>query len=66
LAAYAFAWTVGYIALPVPTGLGIREATLAVVLPVAVVGSVVALSAIHRLVTMIAEFGVFIASRRKR
>ena len=66
LAAYAFAWTVGYIALPIPTGLGIREAILAVVLPVAAVGSVVALSAIHRLVTMIAEFGVFIASRRRR
>ena len=64
LAAYAFAWTVGYLALPIPTGLGIREATLAVLLPVVGVGTVVAISAIHRLVAMVAEFAVFIASRR--
>jgi uncharacterized membrane protein YbhN (UPF0104 family) len=66
LAAYAFAWTVGYLALPIPTGLGIREAALAIVLPVAGIGSVVAVSALHRLVTMLAEFGVFIATRHRR
>ena len=66
LTAYAFAWTVGYLTLPIPAGLGIREAILAVVLPVAVVASVVAISAIHRLATMVAELFMFIATRRGR
>ena len=63
VAGYAFAWTVGYVAVPFPSGLGIREAALALALPGSV-GTAAAVSAIHRLVTMTAELALFLFGRR--
>ena len=60
---YAFAWTVGYVAVPFPSGLGIREAALALALPGSV-GTAAAVSAIHRLATMTAELALFLFGRR--
>jgi hypothetical protein len=60
---YALAWAVGFLALPFPSGLGVREAVL-----VAVVGPtapVIAASIVHRLVTIAAE-GVLVVWSRLR
>lgn len=58
--AFAASWTVGFIVVPVPSGLGIRELTLVAVLSsVGYSGAVlVGASAIHRLVTMLAEAAI--------
>lgn len=55
--AFAAAWTVGYILLPIPSGLGVREAILVGLLPTP---TQVLLSAAiaHRIAMMIAELGV--------
>jgi hypothetical protein len=54
--AFALAWTIGFLAVPFPSGLGIREAVL-----ISAVGSpagaapVIVASVVHRLVTMLDE-----------
>lgn len=54
--AFALAWTVGYVALPFPSGIGIREAVLILAAPVGLgPGAVVAASLAHRLVSLAAE-----------
>ena len=53
--AFAVAWVIGFLVLPVPSGLGIREAILYTVLPGVPAGAVLASSLAHRLTTFIAE-----------
>jgi uncharacterized membrane protein YbhN (UPF0104 family) len=70
--AYAFAWTIGFLAIPFPAGVGIREAVLIATLGRGVeVAPVIAASLAHRLVTMLAELVMIVverlrASRTKR
>jgi len=54
--AFALAWLVGYLALPVPAGLGIREAVLVAVLsPHVDAGEVLAAAVAYRLVSIAGE-----------
>jgi hypothetical protein len=56
IAAYATAWTIGFIAIPIPSGVGIREAVLVAILHGSFPSSViVAASVYHRLVSIAAE-----------
>jgi uncharacterized membrane protein YbhN (UPF0104 family) len=68
IGAYAIAWTVGFIAVPIPSGLGVREAVLAGILHRTFPASViVAASVYYRLVSVVTE-GIMaaIASHRLR
>jgi glycosyltransferase 2 family protein len=53
--AFAIAWVVGFLVLPIPSGLGIREAVLYATLPGVPAGAILASSLAHRLTTFIAE-----------
>ena len=68
VAAYAAAWTVGFVAVPVPSGVGVREAVLVFILHGTFPTSVlVAASVYHRLVSLVTEGIVAaIASHRLR
>lgn len=56
LAGYATAWTAGFLVVPIPSGLGIREAALASILAGELASSVlVAASVYHRLVMIVTE-----------
>jgi hypothetical protein len=56
VAAYAAAWTVGFIAVPVPAGFGVREVILLTILHGAMPASVlVAASVYHRLISVATE-----------
>jgi uncharacterized membrane protein YbhN (UPF0104 family) len=65
--AFAVAWTTGFLAVPFPSGIGIREGVL-----IAATGSpsgaasVIAASIVHRLVTMVGEIVMILFSRRRR
>jgi len=62
--AFAIAWTVGFLAVPFPSGLGIREAVLIGILGKASVAApVIAASVAHRLVTMAAELVMILVAR---
>jgi len=52
--AFAIAWTVGFIAIPFPAGLGVREIVLAAILPGAM-GPLVAASLMQRVAQLVAE-----------
>ena len=58
---FAAAWTAGFLALPFPSGVGIREAVLVGVLASAANGDVIAAAVSYRLLTMVAEL-VLVAS----
>ena len=60
--AFAFAWTVGFLALPVPAGLGIREAVLVAAIAVDP-GAILAASIVYRLVSIATEVAVVGISR---
>src|SRR5438105_2580600 len=63
-AAFGFAWTIGFLAIPFPSGIGIREAILILALRSAVPTSyVIAASVTHRLVSMVGELLMIISSR---
>lgn len=64
--AFSLAFVVGYVAVPFPAGVGIREAILALALPTAGLPTVIAVSAMHRVVTMTSELAVVAATRRRR
>jgi glycosyltransferase 2 family protein len=53
--AFALAWVIGFLVLPVPSGLGIREAILYATLPGVPAAAVLASSLAHRLTTFGAE-----------
>lgn len=56
LVTFSFAWTVGFLALPFPTGIGVREAVLlAALAPQVVAAEVITASVYQRLITMGAE-----------
>lgn len=62
--AFALAWTVGFLAVPFPSGLGIREAVLIGTLGSAFgTAPVIAASVVHRLVTMVGELVMNVAVR---
>jgi uncharacterized membrane protein YbhN (UPF0104 family) len=54
VSAFALAWTAGFVALPVPAGLGVREAVLIALLD-APAASIIAVSVVHRLVGIVVE-----------
>ena len=64
--AFALAWTAGFLALPFPSGVGVREVVL-----LATVGQIggdallIAASLAHRLVTMISEALMILLSSRR-
>jgi glycosyltransferase 2 family protein len=61
--AFAFAWTVGFLAVPFPAGAGIREGALAVALTASInLGSILALALMHRVAMLAAETVGFAAS----
>lgn len=55
LPAFSLAWTAGFLALPFPAGIAVREAVLVAVLPTASTAPVIAAAVAHRLVTITAE-----------
>lgn len=55
IAAFGLAWTAGFLALPFPSGLGVREAVFIATAGSGAGAAVIAASAIHRLVTIVAE-----------
>lgn len=54
-AALAAGWAAGYLVLPVPSGLGVREGVLRVALPGVAIGSLLGASLAHRLLGLAAE-----------
>lgn len=54
-AAFAAAWVIGFVVVPIPSGLGIREAVLVVTIPGLSPVQVLAASIAHRVVTLLAE-----------
>jgi glycosyltransferase 2 family protein len=65
--AFGLAWAVGFLALPVPSGIGVREAVLILLLPGVAVPAIIAGAIYHRLATMAAEGGmVAVAKLRDR
>jgi hypothetical protein len=65
--AFATAWVVGFLVLPVPAGLGIREGALLVILGGSVAaGALLAASLAHRMVTILAEIVMIGVNRAHR
>lgn len=63
-AAFVVAWLVGFLAVPFPAGIGIREAVLVWLLaPMMPTASVVAASLVHRLMIIAGEVIVYLVSR---
>lgn len=61
---FALAWTIGFLALPIPAGLGVREAILVGVLGAGVLpGTVLAASLVYRLVSIIVEVIAVVVTR---
>jgi hypothetical protein len=52
--AFALAWTVGFVAIPFPAGVGVREFVLAWILPAAI-GPLVAVALLQRVAQILAE-----------
>jgi hypothetical protein len=66
LAAFGFAWTIGFVAIPFPSGIGVREAVLILTVGSGVPTSyIIAASVSHRLVSMVAELAMIVASRTR-
>jgi len=61
--AFSLAWALGFAALPFPSGLGVREAALAFLLPGAT-AQVIAASIALRLVSIAVELGFGVLSAR--
>jgi uncharacterized membrane protein YbhN (UPF0104 family) len=68
MAAFGLAWVVGFLAVPLPAGLGLREAILVLALT-GIAGvdadAVVAASLVHRFVLLAAELVMFTQSRAR-
>lgn len=62
-AALCAAWVVGYLVIPIPSGLGVREAVLVAALPGMTTASLLAASVAHRLLGVVAEATLAGASR---
>ena len=68
IAGYASAWTVGFVAVPIPSGLGIREAVLAAILHGLFPASVLVATSVYLRLVLVVTEGVLalIASHRVR
>jgi glycosyltransferase 2 family protein len=65
--AFALAWTAGFVAIPIPSGVGIREAVLVGVTASGFAGPVVAAAVVQRVVVIIAELVMVLSlALRKR
>lgn len=53
--AFAAAWVIGFLVVPLPSGLGVREAILVLAVPGLAPGQILAASLAHRIVTVAAE-----------
>jgi hypothetical protein len=53
--AFAAAWVIGFVVVPIPSGLGIREGVLVLAIPGLLPGEILAASIAHRAVTLLAE-----------
>ena len=63
VSAFGAAWTIGFLAVPFPAGVGVREAVLiALVGRTTGAGAVIAASVAHRVVTIIGEFVFIVVS----
>lgn len=62
-AAYCAAWVAGYLVVPVPSGIGVREAVLVAALPGMTTAVLLAASIAHRLLGIVAEAALAGASR---
>jgi len=62
-AAMCIGWVVGYLALVIPGGVGVREGVLLATIPSLTFGVVAAVSAVHRLVGLVAELTLVGASQ---
>ena len=63
VAGFALAWTAGFLVVPLPGGVGVREAVLVITLSdYATVGEIVAVSVFQRLVFISAELTMIVAS----
>lgn len=61
---YALAWVIGYLAVPVPTGVGVREGVLVLILGGSVPSAlIIGAAVVHRLVTLAAELALLGVSR---
>jgi len=64
VSSFSFAFLVGFVAIPFPAGIGVREGVLAAALPLSL-PVVIAVSGLHRLLTMAAEFLVMLSTRKR-
>lgn len=60
--AFCLAFTAGFLAIPFPAGVGVRELILVAILPDAGLPAVVAVSVVHRSLTMLAELVILLLS----
>jgi glycosyltransferase 2 family protein len=65
LGAFAAAWVIGFLAVPFPAGIGVREAVLVLLLPVAS-AQVITVSVMQRIVVAAAELVLMFVSRSTR
>ncbi|HEX6421542.1 MAG TPA: hypothetical protein VFZ77_23765 [Acidimicrobiales bacterium] len=63
VAAFCAAWVAGYLVVPVPSGIGVREAVLVAALPGMSTAALLAASVAHRLLGIVAEAGLAGTSR---
>ncbi len=61
--AYAVAWVVGFVIVPIPAGIGVREALLVAIVPHAGAGPLLAASLAQRLLAAGAEVGSIVVNR---
>lgn len=61
--AYVVSWVVGFLVLPLPSGVGVREAVLVVLVPSVSAGPLLAASLAQRLVSIVAEVVAALGSR---
>ncbi len=68
ISAYATAWTVGFIAVPIPSGVGIREAVLVAILHGSFPSSVIVAASVYQRLVAVAAEGLLtaVASHRVR
>jgi glycosyltransferase 2 family protein len=64
--AFALAWVIGFLVLPIPSGLGIREAVLYATLPGVPAAAVLASSLAHRVATFGAEVLLTVISQARK
>lgn len=63
--AFSAAWLAGFVAFPLPSGLGVREIVLVQLLPAMSPAQVIATSVLHRFSTLLAELLVLIVVSRR-